>query len=99
MSTDTEKKRKVYVVSVHQTVAATFAIEAGSLQEARDAVLNDLDADWDNEAQIDWCYALNEGEVASTEVYEGEPGDSDADFETDEEPDFTVKDGRLASTD
>jgi hypothetical protein len=88
-------KRKVWLVSVHETTAATVYVEADTLQEARAAVMEDLDKDF-HEQTCDWATRLVEGEVQDTSVYEGDPADKDEDYESDEEPDFTVKDGRLA---
>ena len=90
------KKRKVWLVTVHETTAATVYVEADTLQEARAAVAEDLDKDF-REQTCDWASRLVEGEVQDTSVYEGDPVDSDLDYLSDEEPDFTVKDGRLAN--
>ena len=90
------KKRKVWMVTVHETTAATVYVEADTLEEARSAVAEDLDRDY-TEQTCDWATRLVEGEVQDVSVYEGDPTDNDKDYELDEEPDFTVKDGRLAN--
>ena len=90
------KKRKVWMVTVHETTAATVYVEADTLEEARSAVAEDLDKAF-TEQTCDWATKLVEGEVQDVSVYEGDPVDSDLDYLSDEEPDFTVKDGRLAN--
>lgn len=89
-------KRKVWSVTVEQTVSVTYSVEADTLREARDAVTADLDADLDEQV-VDWSEELDCAEVQDTSVYEGEPADNDSDYLSDEEPDFTVKDGHLAN--
>lgn len=88
------KKRKVWMVTVHETTAATVYVEADTLEEARSAVAEDLDKAF-TEQTCDWATRLVEGEVQNVSVYEGDPADGDRDYESDEEPDFMVKDGRL----
>lgn len=90
------KKSKVWMVTVHETTAATVYVEADTLEEARSAVAEDLDKAF-TEQTCDWATRLVEGEVQNVSVYEGDPADSDMDYESDEEPDFTVKDGRLSN--
>ena len=90
------KKRKVWLVTVQETTAATVYVEADTLQEARAAVAEDLDKDF-REQTCDWASRLVEGEVQDTSVYEGDPADKDEDYEMDLDPDFVVKDGRLAN--
>lgn len=88
------KKRKVWRVTVEQTVSVTYSVEADTLREARDAVTSDLAADLDEQV-VDWSDKLLDAEVQDTSVYEGDPTDDDKDYESYETPDFAVKDGRL----
>ena len=89
------RKRKVWRVTVEQTVSVTYSVEADTLREARDAVTSDLAAGLDEQV-VDWDDVLLDAEVQDTSVYEGDPTDDDKDYESNDTPDFTVKDGRLA---
>lgn len=88
---------KTWNVTVEQTVALTVRVAAPTLKEARDAVREDLASDWDGQSIIDWSSALEDAECTSTDVAESLLGDVEKDYMTDEAPEFTVKDGRLAA--